>query len=155
VTAPRILSRTEGEHLETIRKPVSGWWAVYRLSQACGGSEEGGWWYDCGELVAAFPGERAADHEYRTETFLTKLQLADGSELDQYESGETSLDSVRYVSHEKPQHVVAMLGKLVEDGQGIFDDGEYTSTRPRHETLTCRWVTTLALSFPSEVPSYE
>lgn len=38
--------------------PGQGWLAVYEVDQAYGGSEEGGWWYDCGRLVACIPAER-------------------------------------------------------------------------------------------------
>lgn len=39
---------------------VEGWLAVYRVSQAYGGPEEGGWYYGCGELVACIPATRWA-----------------------------------------------------------------------------------------------
>ena len=29
-----------------------GYWGLYRLTRAYGGPEEGGWWYDVGELLA-------------------------------------------------------------------------------------------------------
>jgi len=35
--------------------PPYVWVAVYDISQACGGSEEGGWWYDCGTIVCDTP----------------------------------------------------------------------------------------------------
>lgn len=38
--------------------PGAGWLAVYEIDRAYGGSEEGGWWYDCGRLVACIPAER-------------------------------------------------------------------------------------------------
>ena len=33
--------------------PISedGYWCIYRLTQSYGGREEGGWWWDCGELL--------------------------------------------------------------------------------------------------------
>ena len=38
--------------------PGQGWLAVYEVDRAYGGSEEGGWWYDTGRLVACVPAER-------------------------------------------------------------------------------------------------
>jgi hypothetical protein len=37
---------------------TEGWLAVYRVSQAYGGPEEGGWYYGCGELFACLPATR-------------------------------------------------------------------------------------------------
>lgn len=37
---------------------AEGWLAVYRVSQAYGGPEEGGWYYGCGELIACIPAIR-------------------------------------------------------------------------------------------------
>lgn len=37
---------------------AEGWLAVYRVSQAYGGPEEGGWYYSCGELIACIPATR-------------------------------------------------------------------------------------------------
>lgn len=38
--------------------PGQGWLAVYEVDRAYGGPEEGGWWFDCGRLVACVPAER-------------------------------------------------------------------------------------------------
>lgn len=38
--------------------PGRGWLAVYEVDLAYGGTEEGGWWYDSGRLVACVPAER-------------------------------------------------------------------------------------------------
>src|SRR5262245_7305236 len=41
-------------HPETLR-PLRWWAVVYEVDRGYGGPEEGGWWYDCGELVVSVP----------------------------------------------------------------------------------------------------
>lgn len=52
--------------------------AVYEVNRAYGGPEEGGWWYDCGELARVLGVRRSEDDAYalarRLNGWLARLQ---------------------------------------------------------------------------------
>jgi len=130
------------------RTDVRGWWTVYSLSLGYGGPEEGGWWYDRGEAIALVPAVRPAIEEWSESDSDSRWYERDGEwSIVRYEDG-----------GETPAHVAALCDRMVADGFGQFD-GEYRSTRPRHDSLSLRWVRDdgngAPRGFPESRPVYE
>ncbi len=115
---------------------IRGFWIISIMSQCYGGSEEGGWWYDCGETLAAIPHTRSGDFT---------VTISENG-LDDY-----SLERWR---DDIPADVKLLMDRLVEEGYGKFDN-QYHSTSPRHDSLAVHWSENITMGFPDERPRYE
>lgn len=75
---PQFDPREEDEPIAT-KGPTHYVFAFYELNREYGGPEEGGWWYDSGELVRIFKVKRCTDEQatalcYRANRLLERLQ---------------------------------------------------------------------------------
>ena len=123
----------------TVETEVSGWWLVYRKHLNHGGNEEGGWWYESGELIAAIPARRKA-------TFLVNS--------DNEWENDPGEREIRYVEGEKPALVMMLEDYLKDNGFGLFDN-EHRKTCPRQNSLNVCWSTSFDTYYPKTTPHYE
>lgn len=63
--------------------------AIYEIDRAFGGHEEGGWWYDCGQLTRILVTTRTAEQAYRTASRVNRL-------LARLQRGKRPVSSVAY-----------------------------------------------------------
>jgi hypothetical protein len=69
---------------------VGLWWVtVYSVTQCYGGAEEGGWWFDVGEVLCNVPFETVADARVSTARLLRMFSDPRNGYKDQY--GKTSV----------------------------------------------------------------
>ena len=63
--------------------------ALYEIDRAYGGPEEGGWWYDCGELRRVLAVARSEERAYEVARRANRL-------LNRLQRGKRSVSSVAY-----------------------------------------------------------
>lgn len=89
--------------------------AFYEVNRVYGGPEEGGWWYDCGELVRLHGLFRSEDAAIRAAARANRL-------LDLVQRGHTRIDSVLYTG--------GRFRACVFDREA---PGHFPEKRPRYE----------------------
>lgn len=122
----------------TVNKRVkSGYWLIFELTRSYGGPEEGGWWYDSGNMIACIPAEREC---------LTEQTWNDNGYWDEQVTEWLG-------KREDNKALVEVLKALTE--MGYAEDGEYCHVRPRHESIAVRWDDEIVTHFPEQRPFYE
>jgi hypothetical protein len=121
-----------------VEKIVGGYWIVYLMTLRDGGPEEGGWFYEAGDMIACVPCLRRKKvvqyHDEATDEFWDEF--------------------IEWLNKEEPQRVKNVCKMLVDEGYGKFDN-EFRSTRPRHDSLRLSWSEDLVTHFPTDRPCYE
>jgi hypothetical protein len=89
--------------------------AIYETDRAYGGPEEGGWWYDCGQLVRIIATER-------TVTRANALAARANGLLARLQRGKRPIDSVAYSGG---RHAVMVFERVAP--------AHFPSERPHYE----------------------
>jgi hypothetical protein len=80
------------ELLDMALQPIRWWVAVWEIDQACGGPEEGGWWFTTGDLKQAVPCSTYEDAQKVREQLVTKWESEGKSYSVAYRGGEYSVE---------------------------------------------------------------